>query len=401
MMQEEYNEFDSLVKSMLEDAEVAPPRSVWKSVSSHIGVSTSEDDAHRKYGAVWGYACMAMAVASVAAGVFLFRRSSEPAVGVIASPAEYHAEVEMVEESEDNASAAMDDYVKGGLMPNNAPVGTMLASAESFVEVVADERQETSTSEVEKIYDASVQSASESESHVGRTTRKVQRDDHDPFDVLEEAEGKSFWDKPVALYTKGAVGGNDSDMSFNRVHQSFAPGVVGDGIVETGSSVYGIPLSFGIGIRKSIAPRVSLGIGVDYTRLSRTFAGKYVHNGQTVEAGTVSHILQYVGVPLEIYYNVIGSDRLKFYLHAGGEAEYCLSSRYTLFAAPDITVSDVVRKLQYSVGAGVGVEFAVASQFGVYIDPGIRYYFPCMQPKSVRTEHPLLANFDVGLRFSF
>ena len=56
---------------------------------------------------------------------------------------------------------------------------------------------------------------------------------------------------------------------------------------------------------------------------------------------------------MELYYNLIGSDRLRFYVHAGGEAEFCVSSRYTLFAKPDITVSETVRKLQYSVGGGV------------------------------------------------
>ena len=32
MMQEEYKEFDSLVRSMLENAEVKPSRSVWKGI---------------------------------------------------------------------------------------------------------------------------------------------------------------------------------------------------------------------------------------------------------------------------------------------------------------------------------------------------------------------------------
>ena len=34
-------------------------------------------------------------------------------------------------------------------------------------------------------------------------------------------------------------------------------------------------------------------------------------------------------------------------------------------------------------------------------DPGANYYFNCNQPRSIRTERPLLLNFDVGLRFNF
>ena len=58
-------------------------------------------------------------------------------------------------------------------------------------------------------------------------------------------------------------------------------------------------------------------------------------------------------------------------------------------------------ELQFSVGAGLGVEFLLGQRVGLYIDPGVNYYFPCNQPRSIRTEKPLLLNFDVGLRFNF
>ena len=108
-----------------------------------------------------------------------------------------------------------------------------------------------------------------------------------------------------------------------------------------------------------------------------------------------------MGLPLDLYYDVVSSDRIKFYLHAGGEAEYCLSNKYTLFASLDISVTEPVQKLQYSVGAGLGVEFVLSRRIGIFVDPSVKYYFPCDQPKSVRTERPLLVNFDAGLRFSF
>ena len=57
--------------------------------------------------------------------------------------------------------------------------------------------------------------------------------------------------------------------------------------------------------------------------------------------------------------------------------------------------------LQFSVDAGLGVEFLLSRRVGLYVDPGVSYYFPCNQPRSLRTEKPLLLNFDVGLRFNF
>jgi hypothetical protein len=38
---------------------------------------------------------------------------------------------------------------------------------------------------------------------------------------------------------------------------------------------------------------------------------------------------------------------------------------------------------------------------GLYLDPGVNYYFPGNQPRSIRTDKPLLLNFDAGLRFNF
>ena len=57
--------------------------------------------------------------------------------------------------------------------------------------------------------------------------------------------------------------------------------------------------------------------------------------------------------------------------------------------------------VQFSVGAGLGVEFMLSNHLGLYLDPGFNYYFPCNQPRSIRTEKPLMLNFDVGLRFNF
>ncbi len=65
MMQEEYKEFDSLVRSMLENAEVKPSRSVWKGIACRVKGTSPGSVERRGAGAMWGYACMALAAASV------------------------------------------------------------------------------------------------------------------------------------------------------------------------------------------------------------------------------------------------------------------------------------------------------------------------------------------------
>ena len=165
---------------------------------------------------------------------------------------------------------------------------------------------------------------------------------------------------------------------------------------ELGASSYGVPFTVGLGIRFYVAPRLSIGTGLDYSLLSRTFSGSV--DGSS---GSVSHTMQYLGIPVNLYYDIISSDRIKFYAFGGGEAEYCISNKYRLFGTPDIVRTPRVSGLQYSVGAGLGVEFRIGGRVGLYVDPGVNYYFNCNQPRNIRTEKPFLLNFDAGLRFNF
>lgn len=130
--------------------------------------------------------------------------------------------------------------------------------------------------------------------------------------------------------------------------------------------------------------------------LTRTFTGSF----QGV-SGTVSHTIQYLGIPVRLYYDVLTSDRIKFYAYGGGELEFCIGNNYRLFGAPDIARAYKVRDPLYSVGVGLGVEFRLSRTVGLYLDPGVNYYFPGNQPRSIRTDKPLMLNFDAGLRFNF
>ena len=180
-----------------------------------------------------------------------------------------------------------------------------------------------------------------------------------------------------------------------------APGVSSSGIRELTESTYGIPLTLGLGVRFYLLPRFSIGTGVDYSLLTRTFTGTYTEEGgQTEVSGDVQHTMHYIGVPLDLYYDILSSDKIKFYVYGGGEAEFCVSNKFTVFSTPQVSCSEPVRKIQYSVGGGVGVEFRLTDKLGLYLDPGVRYYFPGGQPKSIRTDKPLMFNFDAGLRFS-
>ena len=225
----------------------------------------------------------------------------------------------------------------------------------------------------------------------------------------QRSSGSDVWDDPFAgtpsgrssgrkasLYAQGSLGGNESDINFHHGIASMAPGADGTGISEQSTSTYGVPVSFGLGVRFYIAKRLSIGTGLDYSILTRTFTGKF-----SDVSGSVLHTMHYIGVPVNLYYDVIGTDKVKFYVYGGAEAEYCLSNSYTLFASPNIVKRSPVSRPQFSVGAGLGVEFRLSDRLGLYLDPSARYYFQCSQPKNIRTDKPFMADFDAGLRFNF
>ena len=227
------------------------------------------------------------------------------------------------------------------------------------------------------------------------TVRDDRVPDTDPFAELTTEKPVRKAVRRPALYAQGAVGGNESTGRPLPPAARMAPGT-SDNFSEQGTSSYGIPFTIGLGIRFYVAPRLSLGTGLDYSLLTRTFTGNYQGT-----SGSVAHTLQYLGVPLNLYYDIIDAEKIRFYAYGGGELEYCISNKYKFFASPDIIRKYPVDKLQYSVGAGLGVEFRLSQHLGLYLDPGMQYYFPGNQPKSIRTEKPLMVNFDAGLRLNF
>ena len=168
-------------------------------------------------------------------------------------------------------------------------------------------------------------------------------------------------------------------------------------------SSYGIPVSFGAGVRIGLAPKWSLSAGLNYSMLSRTFYGDYtkVTDG-SVEysiSSDIRNVQHYIGIPVNVYYNILESDNMSFYAYAGGTAEKCITNRYDVLST-SIVHKDNPAGLQLSANAGIGVEFMLGRHLGFYIDPSLRYYFDNNQPKSIRTAQPLTLGFEMGLRIN-
>jgi len=388
--------FDLKVRSLLEDAEVDVPASVWDALSSRLDgpAAVSGSGSHRvRWQAVAGVS-LALA-AAIVAGVFIFRSPEQQSI-----PATENLVSELVPQP------SSQDITSESLPAASYPV-TRSSSKQEVQEALAE-----TVIVSEPAGNASTAPAAQvQEGSAGETPNEILADPSEfgPSTAtllaqLEWEEEKAAFRPGLSLELNGALGSNDSRLFTGNDKRSFMssgdPAHTRTSLEEESVSSYDIPLSFGVGVRFQLVPKFSIGVGIDYSLLGRTFTGTYteVEGGLVTRqlTGDVRHRMQYIGIPVSFYYDFVQAKFINCYVFAGGTAEYCVSNRYLI---EDVSYKEDVQSLQYSLRAGLGVEFMVSKHLGIYIDPGVSYYFRCDQPKSIRTVQPFMVNFEAGLRF--
>lgn len=382
MLEDHSYDFDRQVKSLLESAEVKAPRRSWRAVASRLDAAQAAPVAAGWW--KWAGAGLAFAAALVA-GVFVLRSPS-------AAPSEPGLfAVRVIEEPEARVFESV---------PAPAPLLAMARRQEpkqaepAAASVAAEPVAAAAQPQAEY---APVSESRPEEVSDGSAARQLAQ--------LGWEDQRSQRNIPKSVMVGGLLGGNESHFNSGSDHRSFmAYGEAAHSqtaVEETSTSAYDIPVAFGASLRFQLTPRFSVGTGLTYTLLGRTFDGIYteVKDGVTARSitGEVSHRMQYLGVPVNAYYDFVQSKLIDIYAYAGGAAEYCVSNKYHI---EDVVFSDPVRRLQFSVGGGLGLQFKLTDSFGIYFDPGVRYYFRCDQPKSVRTDKPFTVNLEAGLRFN-
>ncbi len=234
----------------------------------------------------------------------------------------------------------------------------------------------------------------------------------DPFareDAAQDAAGGNRRKVRAALTMAGDAMGNvssSSSSSSSGIRRQLSSSIVKQttpGISENSDASYSIPASFGLGVKIIFTDRWSLGAGLDYSLLSRTFSGTYTTYSEETDTysstdySKIRQNLSYVGIPVNVYFSIVRSHAVDFYAYAGGTAEKLVGNRYVL--ENDGLYKDSTKGFQFSVDLGIGVEFLIVDMLGIYIDPSIRYYIPdSRQPVSIRTQEPFNFGFEIGFR---
>ena len=157
---------------------------------------------------------------------------------------------------------------------------------------------------------------------------------------------------------------------------------------------HNMPVSFGATVSYDLNDRLALTSGLVYTLATSSF-----EHGTSSNASKDEQTLHYVGIPLTASYTIWGNSWLKTYVNAGGQADFNVSAK----VETEGHTADIDKdRAQLSVGAAAGVQLNVIKQMGVYVEPGVRYYFDNgSNVQTVFKEHPCNFSLQMGLRWNF
>lgn len=396
------NEFDQMMKSILDEGQEEVPARVWDAVSEGL------DNAVRKKTVVLWFRRAAVGLAAAAAIIIgvVFNINPETGLVPVAGDSGLIAVVEPEDAGIENTDAPENIEISiaevKSVKKQIRPVKSAVVPSEEIIPQTASEAMKISDAEphtpAENIESEPVAEKIEIQSPKPQT----------PVTYFPEDWGEEETDvKRDISYVVSGLASTNSTQSKNRIGLMKAPTVTSapeqTGITETStSSTYGLPVSFGAGVKVGLSKKWSIGVGANYTILTRQFYGKYVKvddngNIQKSTSSDIRNTQHYVGIPVNAYYDIVDKDRVNLYAYAGGTVEKCVADNYNVLST-FIRHTEKVPGIQLSANAGIGVEFMLGKHLGLYLDPSVRYYFDCNQPKSIRTVQPLMLGFEMGLR---
>lgn len=148
------------------------------------------------------------------------------------------------------------------------------------------------------------------------------------------------------------------------------------------------PVSFGLSVRKGLAKGFSVETGVTYTLLSSDV--QLAGNQHRIDQK-----LHYIGIPVRANWNFYDKNRFTLYVAAGGMVEKCV---YGKLGGEQLTINP----LQFSVAGAVGAQFNATKHVGIYVEPGVSYFFDDgSSVQTIRKETPCNFNLQAGVRFTY
>lgn len=164
-----------------------------------------------------------------------------------------------------------------------------------------------------------------------------------------------------------------------------------------------MPVTFGVSARVGVSSRFAVETGLNYTLLSSD-----LKSGDEAYYYQKEQKLHYLGIPIKGSWLFLQKKYLTLYFSAGGMMEVCvagkLKTNYVTDRERKIEESEDIRvkPLQWSVASAVGAQFNASRYIGIYVEPGIVYYFDDgSSVQTIRKDKPFNFNLQLGVRFTY
>lgn len=448
------------LKQKMAGYEERPSDELWAALSEKAGLQESR----RKVIPVWFWGLSAAAALMV--GIFVVTKVNDKSVNALGG---ITADVAVSEPVDAEVSEPIDAVVPEPVEMTLAEDLAEVKSAESvsLADVAVGRKQEAAKVGIKhmvkarKAKSALIAEAVPVESRVSAVTEdvtsvnteeyaaEVPSENHDAReaatvenDTVEQSEPAMSWDEylketpsekarakrsggfSAGIVAGGAVGGNTSGSKPTAMVMGANPLAAGvtktdwiDKDSKASSIVYNqpevqeeyshkIPVKVGLTARYNITGRLGVETGLTYSILSSSVKTGNSETGKNWSTG--SQTLHYLGIPLNLSFNILNSRYVNIYVTGGGMMEKSISGSIKTDEYVDgkfartLTAKISPKGLQWSINAAAGVQANILPQLGFFVEPGVSHHFKNgSRVRSIYTDKPTDFSLGFGLRYSF
>lgn len=420
------------LKQKMAGYEERPSDELWAALSEKAGLQESR----RKVIPVWFWGLSA--AAALMAGIFVVTKVNDKSVNALGSITADVAVSEPVDaEVSEPIDAAVPEPVERTLAEDLAEVKSRKAKSALIAEAVPVESSVSAVAEDVTLVNAEEYAADvPPENHDAREAATVESD------TVERSEPAMSWDEylketpsekararrsggfSAGILAGGAVGGNTSGSKPTAMVMGANPLAAGvtktdwiDKDSKASAIVYNqpevqeeyshkIPVKVGLTARYNITGRLGVETGLTYSILSSSVKIGNSETGKNWSSG--SQTLHYLGIPLNISFNILNSRYVNIYLTGGGMMEKSISGSIKTDEYVDgkfdrtLTTNISPKGLQWSVNAAAGIQANILPQLGFFVEPGVSHHFKNgSRVRSIYTDKPTDFSLGFGLRYSF
>lgn len=440
------------LKQKMAGYEERPSDELWAALSEKAGLQESR----RKVIPVWFWGLSA--AAALMAGIFVVTKVndksvnalggitadvavSEPVDAEVSEPVEMTLAEELAEVKSAEAMSLADVAVgrkqKAAKVAIKQEVKARKAKSALIAEVVPVESSVSAVAEdVTSVNTEEYAAEVPSENHDAREAATVESD------TVEQSEPAMSWDEylketpsekararrsggfSAGILAGGAVGGNTSGSKPTAMVMGANPlaaGVTKTDWIDKDSKVsaivynqpevqeeysHKIPVKVGLTARYNITGRLGVETGLTYSILSSSVKTGNSETGKNWSSG--SQTLHYIGIPLNISFNILNSRYVNIYVTGGGMMEKSISGSIKTDEYVDgkfdrtLTTNISPKGLQWSVNAAAGIQANILPQLGFFVEPGVSHHFKnSSRVRSIYTDKPTDFSLGFGLRYSF